>query len=178
MEGLSEYLQQGWEITDDNKAEWAMKQYLKAQKEYNRIRALAAAEIEATKEWEARETASDINNMTFFALKLEAYYRKLREADPDMKQTYTLRSGKIAIRHTPVNYERVDNDALINWAVNSAEDLIMKEVRWGALKERLNQEDDYMVVGDSIVEKKTGEVIPGLKVIPRQERFYVKGESL
>lgn len=100
----------------------------------------------------------------YFADRIDAGFTKATKT----QTAYKLPSGKLVLKKQEPTYERKDED-LIPWLKKNNPEMIKvkEEPNWSELKKTVN------VVGDAIATK-DGEVIPGVKVIEREDKFVVE----
>ncbi len=174
MENLAEYLaterveHDGFSITDVGAAMWAMRKIAQAKAQIELNKQLAAAEIAKIEAWHQRTNKEHVRTVEHMETHLVAYYDGLRAADPKFR-TLDLPTGKVKRRALPQDYDR-DDVQLIAWASSFATDLleVTTAVQWGELKKRIKPD------GDRAVDMLTGEVIPGIKPKPTQEKIIVE----
>jgi seryl-tRNA synthetase len=161
----------GFSITDNGGAMWAMRKIGQAQEQIEANRKLATAEIEKIVAWNQRANKEHERTVEYMEAHLLAYYDRLRAADPKLR-TLDLPTGKIKRRQLPQDYDR-DDKQLVAWAEAFATDLLKVEtaVKWGDLKKRLKPCDGQAV--DTL----TGEVIPGITPKPIEEKVIVEEEN-
>lgn len=152
-------------VTDDQKAEWCLKQIRQKkqelevwQKHYENL--LAAVEFQIEKD------------IAYFEGSLEAYFRSQQAEGftkkADTQESYKLPSGKLVLKRQQPEFGR-DEDKLIPWLrQNSPEFIKTKEsVNWDGLKKTLFVNGEGMITED-------GEVVPGITVTKRDDIFKVE----
>lgn len=159
-------------VDNDMKAEWVL----------NKIRHIRAEQKKETDELERQmqfyrdqmeiigkqaddEVAWFESMLTeYFASRMEDGFTKATKT----QITYKLPTGKLILKHQAPEYERKD-DELLPWLKENRPDLVKvtESANWAELKKTVK------VVGDSVVTK-DGEVVPGVKVTEREDKFEVE----
>jgi phage/plasmid-associated DNA primase len=162
-------------IDDDQKANWALRKirHLKQKKKENKEFAnteieTIQKEIDEVNQWLESENSSLDNDIEYMEGILRVYAEQLKKDDPELK-THKLPFGQLQFRKQRDKWE-YDDDKLLEFAEANIKDAvkIKKSVDKRKLKQKLK------VVGDKAVVADTGEVIEGVKVIKRGEKFKVK----
>jgi hypothetical protein len=159
-------------VDNDMKAEWVL----------SKIRNIRAEQKKETDELDRqmqfyRDQADIVNkkadeDVAFFESMLPDYFASRME-DGFTKSTktqisYKLPTGKLILKHQAPEFERTDA-VLMPWLKQNRPDLVKvkEEPNWAELKKTVK------IVGDSIVTA-DGEVVPGVKVIEREDKFEVE----
>ncbi|MFW5961838.1 MAG: host-nuclease inhibitor Gam family protein, partial [bacterium] len=162
-------------IDNDQKANWALRKirHLKQKKKENQdfadteIEAIQK-EIDEVNQWLKSENCNLDNDIEYMESMLRVYAEQLKSDDPKLK-THKLPFGQLQFRKQRDKW-KYDNDKLLEFAENNLEDIIKikKQVDKRKLKKKIK------VVGSKAVVADTGEVIGGIEVIKRGEKFKVK----
>jgi hypothetical protein len=162
-------------IDNDQKANWALRKIRHLKKKKNENDDFAETEIAAIQKeidevnsWLEYENSSLNNDIEYLEMKLKYYALDLRDDDPELK-TYKLPFGQMQFRKQRDKWEYED-DKLLEFAEKNLKDTV--KIKKSVDKRRLKQ--IVRVVGDKAVVADTGEVIDGIKVIERDEKFKVK----
>jgi len=174
MESLEQYLipedveRDTFIIVCADTAMWAMRKITQAKAKAEANRKLAQAEITKITLWLEKVNKKEEETIAFMEGHILSYYETLREADHEFR-TLDLPTGKVRRRLMPQDYE-CDEVQLIAWAEKHAQDVVRveKAVAWGDLKKRLSP------IGTQAVDKLTGEIIPGIKPLKREEKVWVE----
>lgn len=157
-------------INDDGLAEWSLKKVLEEQAEYDRLKALADAQIEEIKE-KLLAAEKRMNSRTGF-LKgcLSDYMMRQQCKETKTQMTYQLLSGKLVFKKPSIKLVQDEEKLLEYLESNNLTDYIQttKKVRWGEFKKSISTEDDY------IIDTNTGEIIDCVKVEDVPGSFEVK----
>jgi len=162
-------------IDNDRKANWALRKIRHLRNKKNENKEFAETEIEAIQkeidevnDWLESENSSLNNDIEYLEMKLKYYALDLRDDDPELK-THKLPFGQLQFRKQRRKWE-YDNHKLLEFVEKNIKDTvkIKKKVDKRKLKQKIK------VVGDKAVVADTGEVIDGIKVIERGEKFKVK----
>jgi hypothetical protein len=162
-------------IDNDQKANWALRKikHLKNKKDENDEFAeteieTIQKEIDEVNSWLESENSSLNNDIEYLEMKLKYYALDLKDDDPELK-THKLPFGQLQFRKQRKKW-KYDDSKLLEFAEKNLKDAvkIKKRVDKRKLKQKIK------VVGDKAVVADTGEVIEGIKVIERGEKFKVK----
>jgi hypothetical protein len=149
-----------FEITTKDAAAWALRKMakIKAEKEENIL--TAQEEIKRIDDWCQSENDKLRGSLNFFEYLLFGYMQQVRQADPSVK-TIRLPHGALKMRAQQSEWTTYDDEALLVWAKESLPGaVVVKEsvARW--------QVKDWI--------KETGEVVPGVVITERPEKFSVE----
>ena len=139
-----------FEVHDEATAAWAVGKI-------NAARAVLAQREQAAAAWveEARREVQDLENRFSAELKLWGSQNL-----PKDKKTIKLRSGRLEFRTKPARFALVRHEEALPWAkIHLPEAVITTE---------------HLRVETLITYAKTGEVIPGVALIPKDESFTIK----
>ena len=167
--------EEGFIVDDDNKATWCLrkiKHFKSKQKKNKKLAEEQISEIEKeikeVEEWLEAENSKLENSIEFMKSKLYSYAQQLRGENPDLK-THKLPFGQLQFRSQRPKW-KYDNDKLLDFAEKNYKDLI--KVKKSVDKRKLKSE--AKIVGGRVIIEKTGEVIEGVEVVERGEKFKVK----
>jgi phage/plasmid-associated DNA primase len=162
-------------IDNDQKANWALRKirHLKQKKKENQEFADAEIEeiqkeIDEVNQWLESENNSLDNDIEYMEGLLRVYAEQLKADDPELK-THKLPFGQLQFRKQRDKWI-YDNDKLLEFAEKNLKNTIKikKKVDKRKLKKKIR------VVGSKVVVADTGELIEGIEVIKRGEKFKVK----
>lgn len=161
--------EQGFIIDNDSKADWAVRTIREAQAERDRLLALAEQRIaELTEQMEGiRERC--IRNTEHLMQQLGQYMGMVKTKQTKTQETYQLLSGKLVHKYGGYDYKR-DDQQVIAWCMANGRGSMVKvkeELDWAELKKTLTVQDDMAVTED-------GEIIPGIVVEHKPDRFDIK----
>ena len=154
-------------------ADWAVEKIKFNRAELERKKRLAEEKMRQIQIWLKSEQEKAERNINFFEQKLRDYFMSL---DPSLlKKTktqikYELMSGTLKMKIQNPEIER-NKEALLSWLEqNGLTEYIktIKEPDWAKLKGNVE------ITGDKAIYKETGEIIPGVKVTPRPDKFIVE----
>jgi phage host-nuclease inhibitor protein Gam len=139
-----------FEVTDDSKADWAVRKIGEARAEYVRLEQLAAEQINAIDR--KLETAGNrLRQRTEFLTScLEVYFNSIPHRATKTTEKYKLLSGTLVRKLGGVKPE-IDKDALVEWlARNNGYEFIKTTVepKWGELKQTLGLSGEVAVTAD------------------------------
>lgn len=150
-----------FQITDDSQANWAMRCIGDARKDFNNAQEMYDKEKARLDDWLDKQREYMENREAYFTGLLTEYY--MGRYQEEGRQTFVLPTGKFSIRKQQPLYER-DEKALLEWAKENGQADIIKvkeSLAWSDLKKKTT------AVGNQLVLKDTGEVVPHVTVIER-----------
>lgn len=166
---------EGFVVDDDNKATWCLRKIKHFKSKQEKNKELAEKQIEEiekeireVEQWLEDENSKLDNSIEFMESKLYSYAQQLRREDPELK-THKLPFGQLQFRKQRPKW-KYDNDKLLNFAEEKYKDLI--KVKRSVDKRKLKSQ--AKIIGGKVIIEKTGEVIEGVEVIERSEKFKVK----
>lgn len=166
FEDTQEYNDEQWRshfvIEDDQTADWAMNEIRKAKAEKERWKKFYDERYQRVCD-DADRTIANMESV------LMTYFQKVPHKVTATQENYTLPSGKLVIKKQAPEYER-DDEQILAWLHQSGKEQFVKtkeSVDWSSLKPTLN------ILGDTASDE-NGEIIPGLKVVEREDIFKVE----
>ncbi|AEE95754.1 host-nuclease inhibitor Gam family protein [Mahella australiensis] len=163
---------EGWRITDDNQADWALEKIAAIDAEYRRKEVVAKNKIAQVQEWLDKQKEQAEQQRSFFCALLKQYFESLPATAVKQTKTqkiYKLPSGVLRLKQQQPEYLK-DEDKLLEWVkTNKPQFVKIKEsVNWSSLKELV------ATAGDKAVDTQTGEVIDGIEIVEREPKFDVE----
>ncbi|WP_213997011.1 host-nuclease inhibitor Gam family protein [Tepidanaerobacter syntrophicus] len=165
-------IKDGWQITDDNKADWALEKIAAIDADLARKEMAAQNKIAQIQEWLAKEKAQADQQRSFFEVKLREYFEILPAKvikETKTQKSYKLPSGTLKIKYRGPKIIR-DDAKLLAW-VNQNKPRFVKikqSVDWSGLKELTK------IDGDKVIDIQTGEIIDGIIVEQIGSEFIVE----
>lgn len=171
----------GFIIDSDKKAEWALNKIRGEEQEFERLESIAKDQLEVI-----NAKLVEINNSLAAAKKrkenrtnnlrwmLEQYFAKVphKATKTGKKETYQLLSGKLTVTKKDPKPDVFNEEELVGWLKTSeAKQKFIKVTEkpmWGELKKTLS------VSGLEFCDPESGEVVPGVKLIPQADEFKVE----
>lgn len=153
----------GFVITNDVKAEWAIKKIAEIQAEADRMIDFHERQIEVT-------LAQADHRIGYLKEMLRRYTCQVPMKETKTQLKYSLPSGDLVLKKPAVIYKR-DDDQLMQWLRESGNtDLIVSKQSpaWGELKKLITVVDDQVVLAE------TGEVVKGVETYLSDPDFVVK----
>lgn len=165
---------EGWQITDDNQADWALEKIAAIDADYRRKEMVVQNKIADLQQWLAKEKAQAEQQRSFFEVKLKEYFETLPAnvvKQTKTQKSYKLPSGTLRLKQQQPEYIRND-ELLLQWVkANKPRFVRIKEsVDWAGLKELIG------VAGNKAIDIQTGEVIDGVEVVEREAKFMMEVE--
>lgn len=158
-----------WRITDDGCADWACRKIAEEKAELDRIRELADAQIQKIEEKVAAAERRFQNGTRFLTGKLAEYFETVPHKTTKTKASYRLLSGTLTRKFGGTTMKQ-DDEKLVQFLKNSGQLEFIKteeKPRWGDFKKRLE------IMGGSVVDKETGEIVEGVTVETKPDTFTV-----
>lgn len=178
MTTLNEYLetkeqteQEAFTVDTDEKANWALRKIKQHQEQQEQNNALATAEVDKIESWNKEENKKAQDSIDYFQGLLAAYALKKREADPKFK-TQKLPNGSIKFRKQQPAYHYDDEKLVESLKKSDRSDLI--KVKESPDKTAVKK--SFVVNEDKLINPETGEVVEGVTVEEREDKFEVKPE--
>ena len=161
---LEEDEEQGFAVLDDSSAEWCLRKIKEKQSELATWEAFYAEQLEKVR----GRIKSDIN---FFEIKLKEYFDQIPHKKTKTQESYSLPGGKLILKAQDPTYD-VKDEELVPWLKQNDLSSLVKtkfeeKADWAKLKKQVK------VAGDGVVTE-DGEIVPGVKVVPRPEIFKVE----
>jgi len=159
-------------VDNDMKAEWVLSKIRSIRKEKKK------ETDELLRQMRFYEDRMDMickqadEEVAWFESMLTPYFDERMESgftkSTKTQTTYKLPTGKLVLKHQAPEYERKDAE-LLPWLKANRPDLVkvVESPNWAELKKTVK------INGDSVVTE-DGEVIPGVKVIEREDEFKVE----
>ena len=158
-----------WRITDDGCADWACRKIAEEKAELDRIRELAEAQIQKIEEKLAAAERRYENGTRFLTGKLAEYFETVPHKATKTKESYRLLSGTLT-RKFGGSQMKQDDAQLVQYLKDSGQLEFIKteeKPKWGDFKKRLE------IMGGSVVDKETGEIVEGVTVETKPDTFTV-----
>lgn len=149
-------------VDNDQKAEWCLKKIKEAKADKEFWKDFYDQQYRAVTE----SADATITNMESL---LHEYFETRPHKKTATQESYPLPSGKLVCKKQEPTFDRKD-DEVIDWLKkNGAENFVKvkEELDWSGLKKTVT------VVGDGVATSE-GEMVPGIKVIPREDIFKVE----
>ena len=158
-----------WRITDDGCADWACRKIAEEKAELDRIRQLAEAQIQKIEEKLAAAERRYENGTRFLTGKLAEYFETVPHKATKTKESYRLLSGTLTRKYGGAQMKQ-DDAQLVQYLKDSGQLEFIKteeKPKWGDFKKRLE------IVGGSVVDKETGEIVEAVQIIEKPDSFSV-----
>lgn len=159
-------------VDNDIKAEWCLNKIRHIRSEQKREKDELTRQMQFYKDQMDMIDKQAEDDVSFFESMLMPYFSERKESgfakETKTQTSYKLPSGKLILKHQSPDYER-NNAELLPWLKKNRPDLVKVEEspNWSELKKTIK------VVGES-VSTKDGEIIPGVKVTEREDKFEVE----
>jgi len=170
MEILLQDSENGFEVTDDQKAMWCVRKIAEAQRD--------AAALLRHYEEQSRKVNDQLAATTeFFQAKLYPYFETLPLKETKTQKSYALPGAKLVLKKQGPTYTR-DEDALLAFLKASGRTDCIKTIpatekpAWDKYKP-LTTVDNGM-----LIDTETGEVVTGVTVTQNPDKFEVKIEGV
>ena len=169
LEEQEETEQEGFTVTDDSSANWALRKIAYYKQQQKEQAALAQAEKEKVDAWLQGEHKKAQDSIDFFQGLLAPYALQKREAEPK-KKSWKLPNGVLKFRKQQPKWNFNEDQLLDYLSKAGKEDLI--KVKYSADTAGLKKK--FIVAGDKAVDPETGEAIAGISIEHREDAFQVE----
>ncbi|MBP1083481.1 host-nuclease inhibitor Gam family protein [Bacillus capparidis] len=160
-----------FEITDMNSLNWVFRKIAALKTKEKDIRALAETERQRIAEWEASETSSITDSLSFFEGLVSGFHAKQLDTDPKAK-TLSTPYGKSKSRKSKEAPEKSDEGAILQHVIeNGMDNYIKNSVKWADLKKSLKIVE---ISGEKVVVDENGQLIPGISIKPESISYSVE----
>lgn len=156
-----------FKIENLENAAWAFKKLQEVNKQFNEIQAFAQKEIDKIKAWADKETNTIESSKLYFEGLLQEYYRGLKADNPKAKISTPW--GKVSTRKQPDKWTYNELDTIAWLKANQRNELVR-------IKEEIDKVEFKKLYANGI-DKSTGELIPGVKVEPQEEKIVISVED-
>lgn len=152
----------GFVIDNDQKADWAVRRIAELEADTQKWKDYYKAQSE-------RVAQSNQQSIDYFIALLESYFDTVPHKATKTSEKYKLPSGVLVRKAQAPEYER-DDAQIIAWCTKNAPSCVenVPKLKWTALKGLIEENNGQAI--DEI----TGEVVPGIKIIPRDPVFAVQ----
>lgn len=143
----TEETREGFRVTDDKAAEWALRKILDARAERDRLNTLASDDIARLQAMIDANTKKCDEECAYFESLLREYVGTVQMKETKTQASYQLLSGKLVLKKAKQNIKRVDDAALLAWTEKNKPDLVKHTaaVNWAELKKGLEIVDGAIV---------------------------------
>ena len=150
------------------KATWAVRKMKTAQERIEERLAFAQQEIERIQEWVKVANAEDHRTIEHMTHLLKPYARE--QLEDSRKKSLDVPGARLSFGAQQPEIQTQD-DTILAWVIAGGySDKYARtktELLWGELKKDCSMVDEYLIAP-------TGEVVPGVTLIPRPDAFRVK----
>ena len=161
---------EGFVVDSDQKAEWALRKIREHKADANRMAMVCNAEIERYER--IRKEAEDkcTRDCAYLESLLYAYFATVPHKSTKTQESYKLPTGVLKKKIREPEYVRADADILAWLNEQGMSDYIevKPSLKWGELKKVITAN------GEAAIYPKTGEIVPGVKIVERDPVFVVE----
>lgn len=164
---------EGWTISDDSAAEWALQKIAQERAELARLEALAQEQQERIQQQVDAARRRCESATGWLTGRLADYFERVPHKTTKTQETYRLLSGRLVLKHRPPK-ATYDDTKLVEWLkANGYTNLVQtkESPRWGDLKKGLDMS------GGAAVMAATGEIVDCIVVEPSPDTFQVETEA-
>lgn len=161
--------QEGFTVTNDQEAEWALRKIATAETESNRLAYTCDLEIQRYKTVKQESIDRCARDTAYLRALLERYFESVPRKKAKTQETYKLPSGVLKRKNQAPSFER-DEASLLAWAKARPNQPFVKVVEttnWAEIKAAC------AIAGDAIADE-NGEIVPGVKVVSLPPVFYIE----
>lgn len=163
---------EAFQIRNDYHADNVLEEISRLKKEIRQKEELAEKRIQQIEQWKKSEVEKLEGRINWLTDALESYFRKLREKDPKLK-THSLPFGKLQMRKQRPKW-KYDDDKLLK----SVKRVIPEVIRVKEEVDKIELKNRVKIVNNTPINPDTGEVIEGIVIEERPERFSIKVEGV
>ena len=157
-------------IDTDEKAEWAIKKIAEERAEAARIISVCQDSIRRYNDT-IKKTEDTLESKTgYLTFQLQRYMETVKSKESKTQKTYKLPSGTLKIKYQAREFKRDDEKLTAYLMQNNYTDYIETKFKpkWAELKKNVVVQDGKAIIED------TGDVIEGVAVIEREDKFEVE----
>ena len=161
--------QEGWKVTDDSAAEWALVKLREEENESKRIVDQCQAQIDFYQSRIQQEQERLSHSSGFLKAQLMEYFATVPHKKTKTQETYRLPSGNLKLKYGKLQY-RHDDKALLKFLQDRDMTDYIKTTqapKWGDIRKTLVPAGDKAVNSD-------GEIVEGVTVEQGPEEFKVE----
>ena len=161
--------QEGWKVTDDSAAEWALVKLREEENESKRIVDQCQAQIDFYQSRIQQEQERLSHSSGFLKAQLLEYFATVPHKKTKTQETYRLPSGNLKLKYGKLQY-RHDDKALLKFLQDRDMTDYIKTTqapKWGDIRKTLVPAGDKAVNSD-------GEIVEGVTVEQGPEEFKVE----
>ena len=161
-----------FEVDNDMKAEWVLTKIRRIREQQNKDNAELTRQMQFYKDQMDENDKRADEEVAFFESMLIPYFAERMDGGftkaTKTQTTYKLPTGKLVLKKQAPEFSR-DNATLLPWLKENRPELVKVEEspNWAELKKAVT------VVGETVVTQ-DGEVVPGVKVTEREDKFEVE----
>lgn len=162
---------EGWNITDDRTAEWALKKVKAEREEHERLIALAQAEIDELQDKIAKQKEEMERATSYLTYQLRLYFDKVNVKETKTQQSYKLLSGSLVRKKPTQKLAKTSDEQLVSFfEISGMDDLIKieKKPNWAEYKKRL------AIIDGTVIDTTTGEMVDCVEIEEVPEQFDIK----
>ena len=162
---------EAFQIRNDYHADNVLEEISRLKKEIRQKEELAEKRIQQIEQWKKSEVEKLEGRINWLTDALESYFRKLRESNPKLK-THSLPFGKLQIRKQQPKW-KYDDDKLLK----SVKRVMPEAIRVKEEVDKIELKKRVKIVNNIPINPDTGEVIEGIVIEERPEKFCIKVEE-
>ncbi len=159
-----------FEVTDLEKAAWAMRKLAHIRSKQGEVQALADKEIIRLQAWADEQKSRMDGDAQFFEGLLTAYHRRTLAADPKHAKTIKLPHGELTSRAQPDKWE-INADALLP-QLKAIGRLDLIRIKEEPMRDEIKAA--FKVDNGRVIDLATGEVLEGVTVAPGGIKFSIE----
>lgn len=163
---LNDY-DEGFKITDDALADWALKKITEADAELSKMEDWYKSQLDSLKKQRDHK-------VEFLTGKLREYFESVPAKETKTMSKYSLPSGDLVLSKAKKDFAAENPAALLKWCVENDASMVKVEAKpkWMEIKKRLK------VTDAGIIDSETGLVVDGVVELDKHEEFKVKTKEV
>ncbi|MBO7712397.1 MAG: host-nuclease inhibitor Gam family protein [Methanobrevibacter sp.] len=169
----NEIYEEGFVIDNDNKADWAVTKIKEEKVQIERLKQIALNQIVELQN-KMVELDNEYERKTgFLKEQLRNYFNSLDEGKKETKTqfSYRLLNGSLVCKKPQQKINKTDDEAVMEYLAEAGRDEFIKisaSINWAEFKKQLE------ITESGVIDKETGEIIPGIEIENVDETFDIK----
>ena len=157
-------------IDTDEKAEWSIKKIAAERAETQRIISVCQDAINRYQDMILKAETDLENRTSYLTHQLQLYMNSVKAKESKTQKIYKLPSGTLKVKYQAPEFKRDDEKLTAYLMQNNYTDYIETKFKpkWAELKKNVVVQDGKAIIED------TGDVIEGVAVIEREDKFEVE----
>lgn len=174
-EEIKAEIKQRFQITDLNSLNWALRKLSALDTQQKEIAELRSAEIGRIEQWFQSQTSGIERSREFFEYLISEYAQAQREVDPKWKAKTPY--GAVGFRKQQPEWVYAEDDSLTKYLIGSEWEKNYTRTKIEPNKAEIKKSQIFKAQNGKLINTVTGEVVPGVEIIEREEKITIKVEG-